>query len=138
MAEEEERVGCIAGVGDDEGTMEFFGYGVYKGKGIPEKNEVTFMGWDFHDLIIGQAMDSYKGLDKPMTEEQIEKAFADKDEEMMELFGNPVIELDSGEVVYGAECWWGPEANVKKALEDYEKQGIKIIPITVKEYRGAN
>jgi hypothetical protein len=30
---------------------------------------------------------------------------------------NPKIQLDSGKVVWGCECWWGPEEKVRKALE---------------------
>jgi hypothetical protein len=30
---------------------------------------------------------------------------------------NPKIELDSGKVVYGCECWWGSEAGVRRNLE---------------------
>jgi len=29
---------------------------------------------------------------------------------------NPKIVLDSGKVVYGCECWWGDEEEVKKTL----------------------
>ena len=32
---------------------------------------------------------------------------------------NPKIRLDSGKVVWGCECWWGPEEVVKKTLEGY-------------------
>jgi len=35
---------------------------------------------------------------------------------------NPKILLDSGSVVWGCECWWGPEEEVKKLLE-----GIKEV-----------
>ena len=73
MAEEEtERMGAFAGAGDKEGTMEFFGYGVYKGRGIPAKGEVRFMGMDYHDLVVGQIEECYRGLDKAMTLEQIQ------------------------------------------------------------------
>lgn len=30
---------------------------------------------------------------------------------------NPKILLDNGEVVWGCECWWGPEEKVKKEIE---------------------
>lgn len=30
---------------------------------------------------------------------------------------NPRIKLDDGEVVYGCECWWGAEDEVRKQLE---------------------
>lgn len=30
---------------------------------------------------------------------------------------NPKIVLDDGRVVWGCECWWGPEDQIKKRLE---------------------
>jgi len=30
---------------------------------------------------------------------------------------NPKIKLDSGQVVYGCECWWGDEEVVRRRLE---------------------
>lgn len=30
---------------------------------------------------------------------------------------NPRIRLDSGELVYGAECWWGPETDIRARVE---------------------
>ncbi len=30
---------------------------------------------------------------------------------------NPVIKLDTGKTVWGCECWWGPEDEIKKKLE---------------------
>lgn len=29
---------------------------------------------------------------------------------------NPKIELDNGGVVFGCECWWGPEKKIKNAI----------------------
>jgi hypothetical protein len=37
---------------------------------------------------------------------------------------NPRIRLDNGEIVWGCECWWDAEANVKKMMEGKE---VKII-----------
>lgn len=31
---------------------------------------------------------------------------------------NPTIKLDSGQVVYGFECWWGSEAKTKEMIGD--------------------
>ena len=31
-------------------------------------------------------------------------------------FPNPHITLDDGRVVWGCECWWGPEESVKKSI----------------------
>lgn len=44
---------------------------------------------------------------------------------------NPKIELDSGEVVWGCECWWGSEANIKEV----ETKSEIVNHISVKEYR---
>jgi hypothetical protein len=33
---------------------------------------------------------------------------------------NPKIELDNGKVVWGCECWWGPEEDIRRKLEEYE------------------
>jgi hypothetical protein len=30
---------------------------------------------------------------------------------------NPKIKLDSGEFIYGCECWWGSEETIKKKVE---------------------
>lgn len=33
---------------------------------------------------------------------------------------NPCIHLDNGSVVWGKQCWWGPEDQLKKKYEDQE------------------
>lgn len=39
---------------------------------------------------------------------------------------NPKIELDSGETVWGCQCWWAPEEKVKKRLESWKEAGWEI------------
>ena len=43
---------------------------------------------------------------------------------------NPKIKLDNGDIVYGCECWWGPEDQIKQVLD-----GMEINNITVSDYR---
>ena len=43
---------------------------------------------------------------------------------------NPTILLDSGEKIYGCECWWGDIDKFKKKYSDYE-----FIKISIKEQR---
>lgn len=43
---------------------------------------------------------------------------------------NPCIELDSGEVVYGCECWWGPEDTIKGHFE-----GREVVEVSITEVR---
>lgn len=31
---------------------------------------------------------------------------------------NPRIKLDSGKIVWGCECWWGPEEKVRSSIGD--------------------
>lgn len=44
---------------------------------------------------------------------------------------NPKIVLDSGEVVWGCECWWGPEAEIKAECARL----TRVIQITMAEAR---
>jgi hypothetical protein len=46
-------------------------------------------------------------------------------------FTNPKILLDSGDYVWGCECWWAPEEEIKNMLSSCEE--IKIIPVN--QYR---
>lgn len=48
---------------------------------------------------------------------------------------NPKIQLDSGEVVWGVECWWGHEAEVKKMIETYVSLGAHLIERSVTDLR---
>lgn len=43
---------------------------------------------------------------------------------------NPKILLDSGEIIWGCECWWGPEERMKQELGNR-----RVLPITPEEYR---
>lgn len=51
---------------------------------------------------------SYQGMEVPP---------ADISEVLHEAsFENPKILLDNGKVVWGCECWWGPESAVKASV----------------------
>lgn len=39
---------------------------------------------------------------------------------------NPRIRLDSGQVVWGCECWWGPEDKVREMCEGREVVMVDI------------
>ena len=34
---------------------------------------------------------------------------------------NPKLVLDNGQVVWGCECWWGPEAEVRQRVAQYPR-----------------
>ena len=41
---------------------------------------------------------------------------------------NPRIKLDNGDIVWGCECWWGPEEEFKKKYIDTAKE-VKVVSI---------
>lgn len=43
---------------------------------------------------------------------------------------NPMIKLDNGKIVWGMECWWGSEEQVKQKIE-----GMEIIDVDIDEMR---
>ena len=50
-------------------------------------------------------------------------------------FPNPKLVLDSGQVVYGCECWWGPQDIVKARIAEREARGDKIEYVDIDEVR---
>ncbi len=42
---------------------------------------------------------------------------------------NPRIKLDSGQVVWGCECWWGAEDKIKRVVE--ESPAVEEVDIEV-------
>ena len=45
---------------------------------------------------------------------------------------NPCIELDNGGIVWGCECWWGPEEQIKAQLVKYQEDGYEIVNVNAK------
>jgi len=43
---------------------------------------------------------------------------------------NPKIKLDNGKIVWGCECWWGPEEEIKTKLA-----GSEVVVVDVDEAR---
>lgn len=39
---------------------------------------------------------------------------------------NPTIKLDNGKTVYGYECWWAPEEQIKAMIGD--RKVIEVFP----------
>lgn len=57
-------------------------------------------------------------------------------EEFGELKGlpNPKILLDTGETVWGCECWWGSEPKMKQHIETLQAKGYTIKTWTRADY----
>ena len=48
---------------------------------------------------------------------------------------NPKIVLDNGDIVWGCECWWGPEAAMQKYVDKRIEAGAKLVYVDIKESR---
>jgi hypothetical protein len=51
--------------------------------------------------------------------------------EIMEglVIDNPRITLDNGQIVWGAECWWGAEEMVKQKYAGYTFEIVPMEPL---------
>lgn len=47
---------------------------------------------------------------------------------------NPRIDLDDGTTIWGCQCWWGPECQVEKMMENYKNEGYQITQADPDEY----
>lgn len=48
---------------------------------------------------------------------------------------NPRIRLDDGSVVWGCECWWGPEAIIKERLDGWRSAGYEVVTRSIADIR---
>jgi hypothetical protein len=48
---------------------------------------------------------------------------------------NPKIRLDNGDVVWGCECWWGPEHVIQRKIEQWQQSGYTIVDVTIETFR---
>jgi hypothetical protein len=97
-----QRVGAILGAKD--GQIDFLGWGLYEGDHVPPEpiGMMKLMGESWEEVY------RYGEETWGLTVEQCQEKLPLK---------NPRIRLDSGHVVWGAECWWGSEEKVKKQLQ---------------------
>lgn len=112
--EKGERVGAIYGTDRLEPLLnvpvvEFFGYGTYEGRFDPSG-------------------DASAGIPAAA-------GFTAQLAKVANWQGNPLIKLDSGKYVWGCECWWGSEAEVRQQLLSYVKAGYIIKTVDIDEIR---
>ena len=50
---------------------------------------------------------------------------------------NPKIRLDDGRIVWGCECYWGPEDDVARWLDTAVASGLAIVNTDIEEVRKA-
>ena len=63
--------------------------------------------------------------------DEVPEGAAGLGEELKEhAIANPKIELDDGSIVWGCECWWGPEEKIRETLE-----GQTVIEVSIDDAR---
>ena len=108
-----DRVGAIRSA--DKDTVRLFGYGVYEGDHVRPDSVPGMFGTTAEARKM--AIEVY-GPESQWTDIQ-RLAFR-------RLCENPRIRLDSGDVVWGCQCWWGPEDEIKRAIGD---RVVEIVPV---------
>ncbi len=48
---------------------------------------------------------------------------------------NPCILLDSGDRIWGCECWWGSETKVKENIEALVEKGRRLVRVSIADER---
>jgi hypothetical protein len=46
-------------------------------------------------------------------------------------FPNPKIQLDSGDIVWGCECWWGPQETIEARVAMYSE----VVTVSIHDAR---
>jgi hypothetical protein len=102
-----------------EGLIRIFGYGVYEGD-FPHPSRQALCDDDTRALLRRSGQDAPDSLDVSKLTEKFNKA----------IMNNPRIKLDSGQTVWGCECWWGPVKEFEK-----ESQGLRIETVDIDQER---
>lgn len=101
-------------------NVRLLGYGVYEGD-FPAPGAESFeVFWE------RQPEDFKKEVLEQATIEQVKASYSRNP-----FVNNPRIKLDSGHTVWGMQCWWGPEQELK------EQPGLNIIQINMDEWTKA-
>jgi hypothetical protein len=97
------RAGAIRNA--TETTVYLFGYGTYVGNEEPPSGPFGST-WDEYDQMALEAW-GQEVFDQRKADGTLRPT-------------NPKIVLDDGRVVWGQECWWGPEDRVRDSIKDRE------------------
>ena len=112
-----DRVIAVCDANDNQ--VRVFGAGVYEGKHLPP---------GFGKLpTYEEFLEDVKKYAPEVWEKFPEERHREAHERFCENLPAPRVKLDSGGVVWGFECYWGPEEQVKKWLRDREVVTVGIL-----------
>jgi hypothetical protein len=120
------RVGAWLSADNEE--VRLLGYGLYVGDEVPPRPmgftaQLLGVGtWEEWDKVMAESLVAEGGLTEDEAREAVAKG--------TKIKANPKIILDDGKVVWGAECWWGPEEKMIKAVA-----GRRVVNVDIDEAR---
>lgn len=91
------RVGAILKA--DEHSVELFGYGVFNGYEVPPFGPFGIDMSDYADIVGKEISGNYK---------------------------EPKITLDDGSVIWGSQCFWCPEEDMRKMIDGRVVKNAKL------------
>ena len=122
------RVGAILSA--NNGVLKFLGYGIYEGDFPPPGTKQPSIEELRADPDLIEMRDSLLETSRKGRPDLDPDAFLD---ELIAGYlsspfkNNPRIRLDSGDVVWGRECWWGDEERVRAEVSKYKQ--VKMVKI---------
>lgn len=125
-----DRVGVM--VSCDKDTVHLLGFGTFNGLHVPpapygvEKAVFGAVTWEERDQL---ARDMIAEDRAAMKEEGIAEADLPPQDFVPPRPEAPQITLDTGETVWGHECWWGPEVQVRSMME-----GRRVVEVPYAEF----
>jgi hypothetical protein len=103
----------------DADSIYIYGWGVYEGKFLP-----PWVNLDEEVAAYRAEYEKAKAEDPDLPEQFDEVQFRAT---LEQILGNPRIKLDSGQTVWGYECWWAPATKE----ETEEKTDRKIVMVDI-------
>jgi hypothetical protein len=99
----------------DDKQVRLFGYGVFEGDHVRPDSAPGVFGTTAE---LRETAIEVNGPEDQWTDAQ--RAAFDR------MARNPRIKLDSGDVVWGCQCWWGPEEEIKRTIGDREVVVVSV------------
>lgn len=99
------RIGATLDSNDHE--VRLLGYGVYAGMAVPP-DDLVFLG-----ITRAEMREQYR---QALVANRTDLSPEEQEQLLLVLLQSPKLVLDDGQVVWGCECWWGPEEHVLRSI----------------------
>lgn len=114
-----DRIGAILDATSEQ--VNFLGWGKYVGNEIPEHPPP------------GTGCTTWEEVDQLMEEAGLKPKLEEEGNWPLRL-ANPKLELDNGDIVWGQECWWGSEEEVRRQFGNRKIVEVSISSAREKAY----